>query len=711
MGEIERQLSSTKIALTTRDRKFLVQDYPILPVRRRFWERVLRAVDKAGTGAQLRTQLWIVYDAVQKTADLPLGNVVSGAFLYEHIKTRVLHSGVLLQEISEKIAKQAQEEDGELRYQICALVFLIGQLPHEGPADTGIRANAETLSDLLVTDLSQSSVELRKKVPQLLDKLVTSGTIMLVEDEYRMQTREGTEWNQAFELARNKLLSDPGKLGSERSQLLKSHCSEILKKTKLLHGASKEARKFELHFGSTSPATAGPTIPVWIRDGWEVEESTVLSDARAAGDTEAMVFGFIPRSQAEELKQAIANDYAAQTTLDTKGSQNTPEGMEARKAMETRQAMAEKTRNILINDILNETAIYLAGGDEVKGSILLEDKVQDAATSCLDRLFPQFHQADTPDWHKVIERGKKGDGDALAAIGHKGDPDTHAVCKAVRDFVGSGKRGTDIRKKFTAPPYGWPQDAIDAALFVLFNVGTLQARSGTEVLPKGKLDQKNIQSIEFRVESITLTKVQLIGLRTLFKAIGLNTQTNFESVDAPKFLDRMITLAEQAGGDAPLPKRPSTNHLEDLSHRVGNDQLKAIYDAKDTLSHEISDWQKRKEKIEQRQPCWTTLQALLTHAAELPVAGEVRPEVEAIEQNRSLIKDPDPVPGLLERLTEALRKAITEAHSECTTRHEAGLANLEASASWQKLTPEQRVRAPDQARCSRSSRHCGGHDR
>ncbi len=290
----------------------------------------------------------------------------------------------------------------------------------------------------------------------------------------------------------------------------------------------------------------------------------------------------------------------------------------------------------------------------------------------------------------MIERGKKGDGDALTAIGHKGDPDTHPVCKAVRDFVGSGKRGTDIRKKFTAPPYGWPQDAIDAVLFVLFNVGTLQARSGTEVLPKGKLDQKNIQSIEFRVESITLTKVQLIGLRTLFKAIGLNTQANFESVDAPKFLDRMVTLAEQAGGDAPLPKQPNTSHLDDLSNRVGNDQLNAIYDLKDTLTHEISEWQKRKEKIEQRQSCWTTLQALLAHAADLSVAGEVRPEVEAIEQNRGLLKDPDPVPGFLERLTEALRLAITDTHAGCTTRHETGLANLEASPSWQKLTPEQR---------------------
>src|SRR3989440_6587779 len=116
-GEVERQLASTKIGFTARDRQLIVQDYPILPVRRRFWERVLRAVDKAGTGAQLRTQLWIVYDAVKQTADLPLGNVVGASFLYEHIHTKVLQSGVLLQEMSETIARQKQEDDGELRYQ------------------------------------------------------------------------------------------------------------------------------------------------------------------------------------------------------------------------------------------------------------------------------------------------------------------------------------------------------------------------------------------------------------------------------------------------------------------------------------------------------------------------------------------------------------------------------------------------------------------
>ena len=33
------------------------QDYPILPVRRRFWENTLRVLDQTGTESQLRNQL------------------------------------------------------------------------------------------------------------------------------------------------------------------------------------------------------------------------------------------------------------------------------------------------------------------------------------------------------------------------------------------------------------------------------------------------------------------------------------------------------------------------------------------------------------------------------------------------------------------------------------------------------------------------------
>jgi hypothetical protein len=691
-GEVERHLSSTKIPFTTRDRGLLVQDYPLLPVRRRFWERVLRAVDKAGTGAQLRTQLWIVYDAVQRTAGLPLGNVVGGAFLFEHIVTKVLQSGVLLQEISETIAKQKQEEDGELRYQICALIFLTGQLPHKGePSDAGIRANAETLADLLVTDLNASSAELRKKVPELLEKLVASGAVMRVENEYRMQTREGSEWNQAYLESMNKLLGDAGKLGSERAQLLKSQCNDIFKRFKLTHGDSKVARDIDLHFGAEQPATGGTTIPVWLRDGWEVEEKTVVDDAHAAGDSAAVVYGFIPRKQAEDLKRAVASYYAATATLQTKGTPATPEGIEARKAMETTQEQARQKRDGVITEILNDTAVYIAGGGDPVGGTLLADKVKVAAQACLDRLYPEFHKADSPDWHKVVERAKNGAGDALEKVGYQGDPDKHPVCAAAHSFVGSGKKGTEVRKHFAAPNYGWPQDAVDAALIVMFNAGLLQARSGTEAVAKNRLDQKNIAATDFRVENITLTTVQLIAIRTLFKAVGLNVQPGQESASAAEFITIMKERAEAAGGWPPLPERPDTAHLADVANRVGNDQLKTIHDHKDRLTKEATDWQKRGELIEQREPHWKKLKALLAHTAHLPVAADVQPEGDAIEQYRRLLDDPDSVPGLVDKLAQALREALNQAHAHCKQLQQEGQATLDASGTWQQLSLDQQT--------------------
>jgi hypothetical protein len=428
---------------------------------------------------------------------------------------------------------------------------------------------------------------------------------------------------------------------------------------------------------------------VWIRDGWEVQEKTVVKDARAAGDSAAVVYGFVAQKQAEELKHAVASFYAATATIHLKGTPSTDEGEDAKRAMETRRDQAQRTRDNSINDILNDTSIYLAGGDLVNG-MLLETKVQDAAKSCLDRLFTQFHLADSPDWHKVIERSKRGDGDALAAIGHKGDPENHPVCKAIVDYVGSGKRGTDIRQQFEAPPFGWPRDAIDAVLSVLSSCGVLQARSGAELIAKGKLDPRNTAAAEFRVEVPKLSAEQLRQIRVVFKAIGLIIQGGQESIHAPQFISRMLQLSERVGGDAPLPKCPDTSHLTDIGNRVGNDQLKVIFENKDRLTKEIADWQKHADLIHNREPHWKQLLALLAYAGELPIAAEVQAAVKAIENHRGLLDNPDPVPALVTKLTESLRKALNEAHAACIAAQAKGMDGVESNPLWQKLAPEQR---------------------
>jgi hypothetical protein len=84
------------------------------------------------------------------------------------------------------------------------------------------------------------------------------------------------------------------------------------------------------------------------------------------------------------------------------------------------------------------------------------------------------------------------------------------------------------------------------------------------------------------------------------------------------------------------------------------------------------------------------LTALLNHAAELAVAAEVQPDVKAIEQNRSLLSNPDPVLGLVAKLADALRDALNQAQAACVASHEAGLNGLDASPTWQKLAPQQR---------------------
>ena len=220
-GEIERQLASTKIAFNGRDRGLLVQDYPILPVRRRFWERVLRAVDKAGTGAQLRNQLWVVYDAVKQTAEWALGNVVMRRVHLRPHQVAGPQSGTLLQEISETIAKQKKEDDGELRFQSVRLIFLIGQLPRQRPLDAGVRADAETLADLLVTDLTKSSAELRKKVPIFWRSWSLPGRSCRSRTSTGCRPAKGPSGTRRYLEARNEAAQRPRKTGQRTVAVLR----------------------------------------------------------------------------------------------------------------------------------------------------------------------------------------------------------------------------------------------------------------------------------------------------------------------------------------------------------------------------------------------------------------------------------------------------------------------------------------------------------
>jgi len=688
-GEIDRQLSGTRIGVRTEDRAIIVDDYPLLPVRRRFWEHTLRAVDIPGTSSQVRTQLRIVYDAVREMAEKSLGTVMPADFIFNQLQPDLLRTGVLLREIDETVRNLDDgTPEGELAKRICGLVFLIRKLPREEVADIGVRATPEMMADLLISDLANDGATLRKEIPQILDKLVDEGKLIKIDEEYSLRTRESSEWDREFRNRQTKLNNDLTSLSSKRSSLLIAACSDALNGIKLLQGKCKAARKLSIHFGTEPPEVKGNEIPVWIRDGWGENESTVLADARAAGTDNPVIYVYVPKASADDLKKAITEYEAAKATIEFKGTPTTPEGQEARDSMATRVGSSEVTRNSIIQDVINAAKVIQGGGQELF-DLTLKDKVNSAAEISMDRLFPNFQGADDDRWHTVINQAKSGSEAALQAVDWNGAPEKHQVCSAVISEIGSGKKGKDIRDAFESTPYGWSRDAIDAALITLFTTGHIRITHKGVQLKQGQLDQAKISVSDFRVEMVTINAMDRIKLRKLFLDAGIPCKPNEELIVAGLFIAHLSDLADRVGGEPPMPECPLTDHLHNLRALAGNEQLAEILNQYDTLSKQVTDWSALAELATKRKPAWKTLQLLLKHSKTIPESEDLNKQANAVCDERRLLDETDPIPAIHKDAVTALRAAVKKAHDDFKTVYDLEMAALDQNDNWNMISLEQ----------------------
>ena len=687
-GEVSRQLQGTRIGETVEDRAVIVDDYPLLPVRRRFWEHCFRQIDAAGTSSQLRSQLRIIHDAVAKLSDKPLGAVLPADELYEAIAPEMVNTGVLLREINERVI-QIGKTDGPLARRICGLVFLIGKLKREGAADIGVRATKEHVADLLVEDLSADNGKLRGEVEKTLKDLADKGVVMLVGDEYRLQTREGADWDREFRNRQTKLSGDDKAIQFRRDQLLYAEADKIVRALRLTQGAAKESRQFAIHRDQTPPVPDGSTIPVWIRDGWSCSQKEMEEAARSAGIDSPTLYVFMSRQSADDLRHRIVEADAAEQTLNAKGNPTTGEGQEARASMDGRRAKAATERDRLAREIVANAKVFQGGGGEVMLATL-DERVRAAAEASLIRLFPRFKDADSGAWETVIKRARDGADHPFQPVGHTDATEKHAVCQQVVATIGSGKTGTDIRKALRASPYGWPQDAVDAALIALHRSQHLTATLNGVAVPLGQLDQNKIAKAEFRVEQATLTVQDRLTLRKLYSAAGISCKSGEEAVKAIEFLGKVIALGGMAGGSAPLPAAPSVTDIEDIQRLVGNAQLVAIKDKATGLEAKIKVWQAASELAAKRTPVWDTVERLARHAAGLEGAKPVLDQVEAVREGRLLLEATDHVAPLRLALAKQLRESVETAHAAHADAHNRAMAALAGNDGWRKLT------APDQ---------------
>ncbi len=692
LGEISRHLANSSIGHRQADVPFFAQDYPILPVRRRFWETTLRVLDSTGTDSQLRNQLGMVHKVIQSNLDAPVGCVLPADLLYFDAADKMLQARILPRKVHEQTMKwMAGTPDERLTARACALVFLINKIAASNK-EVGIRASLDTVADLMVEDLTAGSSALRNKLPGLMDKCAL---LIKVRDEYRIQTEESAAWNDDFLNNRGQLANEAHRVEAERDERIRRVFGELVKKLWLPHGTGQVTREITPVFEARLPADSDKRICLWVRDGWATDENSVRLEARQAGNQAPTIFVFVPQRSPDDLRHHLMEFKAATATLDRRGTPTTPEGQEARAAMETTRQTAEGEIRRLLGDAFSGAKVFQGGGSEITGNSL-QDMVLEAAANALQRLYPQFSLGDHAGWDKVYVKAKQGAPDALVAVGSDSEASKNPVCKALLAFVAGGKRGAEIRTNFEGTPWGWSRDTVDGALQVLLVAGLLRAQDdrGQTIDPR-ELERKAIGKAVFKIEAATVSTSQRIQIRKLFQLVGISARQTEELAAVPEFLRLALSLAERAGGDAPKPARPNIASLEEIRLAAGNEQLLALFNRYDELKAALDLWEGLADRIEKRWPTWEKLAKLLAHVSELNPAQEAAQQAEAIRKQRLLLGEPDPIQPVLKSLEDVLRGELTEKQTRYADEVTAKTAELAGDASWQQLSEDERASIRD----------------
>jgi hypothetical protein len=695
-GEINGLLSGTRLQWVAEDEKYSITDYPLLPQQRRFWEKTLRSIDPAGTNAQLRSQLRNLLDALVSVADADLGAIITGDKLFEMMSGSMLNTGILQNELNERIKKLNNgKPEGVLRSRIAGLVFLINRLPREAGLDDGIRANEQMIGDLLLTDLNGDTRGFREEVKKQLAWMAEKSELMKIDGEYRIQTRQGAEWNARFN-EKVAAYNSSNDVNLEREKLFKAAVSKAVAAIRLLQGAAKERRNLVAHYSVTQPEREMEGVVVWARDEWSVSAATVLGEAQQRSQDDPVIHLFIPKRDADNLKALIVQSLAANSVIASMGTQSTPEGREAAQAMAARYEDLQQRLNMAVQQIMQATKLYRGKGVEV-GVAKLEDALLSTAQLSLDSLYPRFGQADSDKWSLVQQRIKQSSDEPFQPVGHPGDLRQHPVCIAILQHVGeagaSGTTGSAIRKSFRAPPYGWPQDAIDAALMGLLRDGIFIGRKNGVPVAFKEVDLSAIPQITFIAESMPVTPTERVKLRGILNAENL---VNVPSGKGEEFIAPFFAaLRDLAAYGETLPGMPPGLEIpmaEPILAASGGHQVKALLAEGDAIKQLVVKAKARKSSIDGVKALLDEVISLRNVAEGVPALKDHLAELSHIISTRTAADSKPRLDTLRRDLETGLRKALKDANAACEVRYTEARSQVDQSDVWQKLPEAERTR-------------------
>ena len=691
LGELSRELKDTEFRFREEDKESFVQDYPILPMRRKFWEVALQVMDTTHTGSQIRNQLSLINKTVSgdKYLNGELGTIIGTDEIYFEQANEMHRYHFISDDAYSNIEKwiNSSSEDDKLKARAYALIFLIGKISRDRP-NLNLKADVTTLADLLITDLREGTTALREKLETILNNCKE---LNKVDDEYRIQTKVSAEWNDDFEKERAALSNDETVLDVERTKRIQDKFSNLTKKIKLLQGETKTVRDYKTSYSATRPSDYNENVYLWVMDGWATNESNVKAESAQLANAGTVCCVYIPRTEEDRLRDEIKNSKAASRVIEARRAQATSsiEAKEAFDAMSTILINADNAVSQILEDAISKTKIYVSGQEIAKTSTI-DEAIKKELNNCIANLYKDFKIADQLGWDKVYEKAAKGDSNALSNIGYTGEIDQHPVCKTMLSFITAGRKGTEIVKEFSEPHYGWSKDTIDGAIQILLVGNKIKAENERrEAVDPTKLQRKEIGKTLFKLESPSLTTKEIIEIRGIINKLTPCSSTP-DIATMHKFISGLETLQNEVTGNEPLPVKETFKVINDLNSCTGNEQLKVILDNKDVLTSKIKTWQENKNLLDTRWESWNQLEKLINFTKDLEQFDSNRQTYSAIKQQRLLLDPSDPATNALKTIEEDVRNLLNEIKDRLQKKWDKGEKYLEADENFNKLTPEQK---------------------
>ena len=204
--------------------------------------------------------------------------------------------------------------------------------------------------------------------------------------------------------------------------------------------------------------------------------------------------------------------------------------------------------------------------------------------------------------------------------------------------------------------------------------------------PAGKFNRRDVTASTFSRETAPLSNEEKRAIARL-----VSCRPDEAEVKAPDFVAKLRNAQGRATGAAPRPEARPIALIEELAATSGRDLVKRLAEEEKAASRLLAELEAQATKIAQREAQWRQLGTLLENMNDLPEGAPIAAERDAILRGRLLLDDPDKIEPLVNRAADALRAALN--HSSAAYRQEYGqcIKELEASAEWGKLPPEDRA--------------------